>query len=222
MAGQVIVDAVLSDYVRQMSLADDEILSDLRMETAKFPALNTMLVMPEEAQFLSLLAKTIGAQAVLEIGTFTGYTTLCLARALPPGGRVVTCDISEKWTRIADRYWRRAGVQDRIDLRLGDALRTLDGLLEGDGPESFDFVFIDADKEQSVAYYERAVTLVKPKGLIVLDNTLFFGRVADPTAQDPATLGIRALNERVREDKRVEFSMLPIADGVTLARKRPA
>ncbi|MER5206204.1 class I SAM-dependent methyltransferase [Streptomyces sp. NPDC002825] len=220
MAGQLQVDAELADYVRRMSLVDDEVLADLRKETAGFPALHAMLVMPEEAQFLGLLARTIGARSILEIGTFTGYTTLCLARTLPPGGRVVTCDISEKWTRIAARYWRRAEVDDRIDLRVGDALGTVDGLLEKDGPESFDFVFIDADKEQSVAYYERAVMLVRPGGLIVLDNTLFFGKVVDPAAQDAATLGIRALNERVRDDDRVDISMLSLADGVTIVRKR--
>jgi O-methyltransferase len=220
-AGQVSMDANLAAYVRRMSLDEDEILADLRQETARFPALETMLAMPEEAQFLSLLAASIGASSVLEIGTFTGYTTLRLARVLPPGGRVVTCEISETWTGIATRYWRRAGVGDRIDLRLGDALETLDDLARQEGPESFDFVFVDADKERSVRYYEHAVTLVRRGGLVVLDNTLLFGRVVDPTATDPATLAIGELNARVREDHRVDISMLSIADGVTIARKRP-
>lgn len=214
------MDADLADYVRRVSLREDDILRELRAETARFPALHTMLIMPEEAQLLSLLATAIGARSVLELGTFTGYTTLRLARTLPVGGRLVTCDISEKWTTIASRYWRRAGVEDRIDLRIGPALGTTADLLDAAGPDSFDFVFIDADKENSVEYYDRAVELVRPGGLVVLDNTLFFGRVVDPAAQDAATLGIRAVNSRVRADERVDISMLSIADGVTIARKR--
>lgn len=220
MAAQIEMDADLADYVTRMSLRDDEILADLRAETARFPVAHAMLVMPAEAQFIALLARTVGATSVLEIGTFTGYTTLCLARALGPGGRVVTCDISEPWTRIASRYWARAGVQDRIDLRIGDAVETLAAIAEADGPECFDLVFVDADKERSVHYYEQAVALTRPGGLIVLDNTLFFGRVVDPAAQDPATEAIRELNRVVRDDTRVEASMLSIGDGVTIARKR--
>lgn len=220
MAGQVLMDADLADYVRRVSLREDDLLAELRDETSRFPALHAMLVMPEEAQLLSLLATSIGARSVLELGTFTGYTALRLARTLPAGGRLVTCDVSEKWTSIAARYWRRAGVADRIDLRIGPALDTTAELLSTAGPGSFDFVFIDADKENSVAYYDRAVDLVRPGGLVVLDNTLFFGRVVDPDAQDAATLGIRAVNAHVRTDERVDISMLSIADGVTIARKR--
>lgn len=220
MAGQLQIDAALADYVRRMSLVEDDVLTDLRGETARFPALDAMLVMPEEAQFLSLLAGLVGARSILELGTFTGYTTLRLARTLPAGGRVVTCDISTKWTTIAARYWRRAEVDDRIDLRIGDAIDTLAGLLAEDGPDSFDFVFVDADKERSAEYFDHAVTLVRPGGLVVLDNTLFFGRVIDPAAADAATAGIRELNARVAADDRVDISMVPIADGVTIARKR--
>lgn len=220
MAAQITMDADLTDYVSRMSLQDDEILAGLRNETLRFPLAHAMLVMPEEAQFIALLARAIGAAAVLEVGTFTGYTTLCLARALGAGGRVVSCDISEVWTRIAGRYWQRAGVRDRIDLRIGDAALTLPGILETDGPGCFDLVFVDADKEQSVRYYELAVALTRPGGLVVLDNTLFFGRVVDPRAQDAATAAIRELNRRVRDDDRVDISMLSIGDGVTIARKR--
>ncbi|WP_103341323.1 O-methyltransferase [Amycolatopsis sp. CA-126428] len=221
MAGQLSIDADLAAYVRRVSLDEDEVLADLRRETARFPALETMLAMPEEAQFLGLLAATTGARSILEIGTFTGYTTLRLARALPPGGRVVTCEISETWAGIATRYWQRAGVAERVDLRLGDALGTLEDLARRDGPESFDFVFVDADKENSVPYYEHALTLVRPGGLVVLDNTLLFGRVVDPAATDPATLAVAELNARLRDDHRVDISLLTIADGVTIARKRP-
>ncbi|WP_194910930.1 O-methyltransferase [Catenulispora rubra] len=220
MAAQIEMDANLAEYVTRMSLRDDEILADLRAETARFPVAHAMLVMPEEAQFIALLATTVRAESVLEIGTFTGYTTLCLARVVGPGGRVVTCDISEPWTRIASRYWARAGVDDRIDLRIGDAVETLATIVETDGPECFDLVFVDADKERSVHYYEQAVALTRPGGLIVLDNTLFFGRVVDPAAQDAATVAIRELNQVVRADTRVEASMLSIGDGVTIARKR--
>ncbi|MCQ9130958.1 O-methyltransferase [Streptomyces hilarionis] len=219
MAGQVQVDDRLLDYVRSVSLRDDEILRDLVAETASMPALNAMVTMPEEGQLLAMLVGLTGASRVLEIGTFTGYGTLCMARALPPGGRVVTCDISERWTRIARRYWERAGVSDRIELRLGDGAQTMTELLAEHGPESFDLVFVDADKTGYPRYYEEALTLVRPGGLIVLDNTLYFGRVADPAAEDPDTVAIRELNASLLVDSRVELSLLVMADGITLARK---
>jgi O-methyltransferase len=156
---------------------------------------------------------------VLELGTFTGYGALCMARALPPGGRLVTCDISERWTRIARQYWERAGVAERIELRLEKAAEVLDALLAENGPDSFDLIFIDADKAGYPDYFERALTLVRPGGLIALDNTLFFGRVVDPAAQDPDTLAIRELNAALRGDDRVDLSLIPMADGITLARK---
>jgi O-methyltransferase len=219
MAGQVELSERLLDYVRSVSLRDDEILRDLIAETALMPALNAMVTMPEEGQLLAMLVGLTGAGQVLEIGTFTGYSTLCMARALPPGGQIVTCDISERWTRVARRYWTRAGVSDRIELRLGDGAETMSRLLAERGPETFDLVFIDADKTGYARYYEEALVHLRPGGLVVLDNTLYFGRVADPEADDPDTKAIRALNASLRGDKRVDLSMLVMADGITLARK---
>lgn len=221
MAGQLAVDRQLLDYVREMSLRDDDVLRELRSETAGMPMLQAMLVLPEEAQLLALLVRVTGARHVLEVGTFTGYSSLCMARALPPGGRVVTCDISERWTGIARRYWERAEVDGRIDLRLGDAAKTLDELTEESGAGSFDLAFVDADKANYVRYYEQSLELVRPGGLLVLDNTLFFGKVVDPAAQDPDTLAIRELNTLLRDDDRVDISMLAVADGLTLVHKKP-
>jgi O-methyltransferase len=219
MAGQVRVDDTLQQYVREVSLRDDEVLRDLAAETAGMSALAAMVTMPEEGQLLALLMRLVDARLVLELGTFTGYGTLCMARALPPGGLLVTCDISERWPRIARRYWARAGVEDRIDLRIEAAAQVLESLLVEEGPGSFDLIFIDADKTGYPGYFERALALLRPGGLIVLDNTLFFGRVADPAAQDPDTLAIRELNAALRGDERVELSLIPMADGITLARK---
>jgi O-methyltransferase len=221
MGDQVNLTGELLDYVRRVSLRDDEILSDLRAETAALPAGRAMQVMPEEAQLLALLVRLIKADRVLEIGTFTGYSTLCMARALPAEGRVVTCDISDKWPAIAGPYWERAGVADRINVRVGDASETLAEILAEQGPDSFDFVFIDADKAHYRQYYEYAVTLVKPGGLVAIDNTLFLGRVIDPTAQDPDTTAIRELNAALHEDDRVEMCLLVMADGITLVHKKP-
>jgi O-methyltransferase len=181
-----------------------------------------MVIMPEEGQLLGLLVGLTSATRVLEIGTFTGYSTLCMARALPADGRIVTCDISARWTRIARRYWERAGVADRIELRLGDAKDSMAALLTEAGPGSFDLVFVDADKASYPRYYEDALVHLRPGGLVVLDNTLYFGRVVDPQAQDADTVAIRELNASLRRDERVDLSMLAIADGITLARKRHA
>jgi O-methyltransferase len=157
---------------------------------------------------------------VLEVGTFTGYATLCLARALPPDGTVLTCDISSRWPEIGAAYWARAGVADRIGVRVGPAAETMTELLSEGGADSFDLVFLDADKANYPRYYELSLRLLRPGGLVVLDNTLFFGRVIDSTATDPDTRGIREVNSRIRDDPRVEISMLPVADGITLARRR--
>ena len=222
MAAQVDATPELLAYVREVSLRDDEILAGLRGETALMPAYHAMVTMPEEAQFLALLVRLIGASSVLEIGTFTGYSTLCMARALPAGGRVITCDIDRKWPGVAARYWARAGVADRIDLRIGDAAETMAGLVADGLAGTFDLVFVDADKAGYERYYENALTLLRPGGLVVIDNTLYFGRVVDPAAADPDTEAIRRLNARLRDDDRVELAMLTMADGITLAHKKTA
>ncbi|HEX3781145.1 MAG TPA: class I SAM-dependent methyltransferase [Pseudonocardiaceae bacterium] len=220
MANQLAVSSGLSDYVREMSLREDEILRELRIETATLPAGSAMQVMAEEGQLLALLVGLTRATAVLEIGTFTGYSTLCLARALAPGGQVVTCDITERWLSIAQNHWKRAGVADRIDVRTGDAATTMAALATEKGPGSYDFVFIDADKASYAKYYELALNLLHADGLIVVDNTLYFGRVIDPDAQDPDTVAIRAFNAALRDDPRVDISLISMADGITLIRKR--
>ncbi len=221
MADQLAITPELLGYVRDVSLRDEEILRDLREMTATLPAGRAMQVLAEEGQLLALLVGLTGARTVLEIGTFTGYSTLCMARALPPGGRVVTCDITDKWPMIAAEYWQRAGVADRIDVRIGDATETLGKIASEHWAGGVDFAFIDGDKANYVAYYEAVLDLVKPGGLIVVDNTLFFGRVIDPDLQDRDTLAIRQLNTLLRDDDRVEIALLVMADGVTLARKKP-
>ncbi|MFC7531617.1 class I SAM-dependent methyltransferase [Actinoplanes sp. GCM10030250] len=220
MAGQIATTPTLLDYIRSCSLREDEILAGLREETAGLPFAAALQLLPEEGQFLALLVGITGARQVLDIGTFTGYSTLAMARALPPRGRVVTMDIAAKWPGIGEPYWERAGVRDRIDVRIGDARDTLAALLAEDGPGSFDLAFIDADKAGYPAYYAAALRLIRPGGLIVLDNTLFFGRVVDPDAQDTDTVAIRELNAALRDDPRVDLTLLPFADGVTLLRKR--
>jgi O-methyltransferase len=220
MADQIVATPEVRAYVRSVSLREDPILAELRAVTAGLPGGADMQVMAEEGQLLALLLGLSGARSVLEIGTFTGYSTLCMARALPPDGTVVTCDVTNRWPAIGADYWERAGVAKRIDVRIGDAKQTLAALADEWGEESFDFVFIDADKANYGAYYEAALNLVRPEGLIVIDNTLFFGRVADPTNQDPDTTAIRTLNASLHDDPRVDVSLLTMADGITLARKK--
>jgi O-methyltransferase len=220
MAGQTSLTSELLDYVRNVSLRDDHILRGLRGETAGLPMGSAMMAMPEEAQFLAFLVHLIGARQVLEIGTFTGYSTLCMARALPPGGRVITCDITDTWLSVAAPYWSLAGVEDRIDFRLGDAAETLAELRRDHSRGRFDLVFIDADKASYRRYYEDSFDLVRPGGLIVIDNTLLSGRVVDASAQDLGTAAVRDLNAVLRADERVDISMLTMADGITLVRKR--
>ena len=220
MAGQTPLSEGLLTYFRDVSLREDEILRNLRHETDKYPMGQVMRVMPEEGQLLGLLVALTRASSVLEVGTFTGYSTLCMARSVPPGGRLVTCDITDKWPQIGVPYWEAAGVADVIEVRIGEARETLVDLLHEWGPESIDFAFIDADKTNYPNYYESTLKLLRPGGLVVLDNTLFFGRVIDSTAQDPDTVAIRNLNTLLRDDDRVDQSMLSMADGITLARKR--
>jgi O-methyltransferase len=222
MANQLELSPDLSDYVRAHSLREDDILRQLRETTSQLPGGTTMQVMAEEGQLLALLTGLTGGRDVVEVGTFTGYSTLCMARALAPGGRVVTIDITRRWHDIAADAWREAGVADRIDQRIGDAATVLADLLDERGPGSADLVFIDANKQGYRQYYEGALALVRDTGLIVVDNTLYFGRVTDPAAQDAETVAIREFNELLRDDERVDISMLTFADGITLVRRKNA
>jgi len=209
----------LYEYFTSVSLRDTDLLQRLRKETASLPNAN-MQIAPEQGQFMALLARLIGAKRCLEVGVFTGYSTLCTASALPPDGRIIACDVNEEWTAIAQRYWNEAGVADRIELRLAPAVETLDKLIAQGAVGAFDFAFIDADKINYLNYYERALTLVRRGGLIAIDNTLWYGRVADASNHDDDTEAIRAFNARLRNDERIDLSLVPIGDGMTLALKR--
>ncbi len=214
------LDDRLYEYLLAVSLREPEILRQLREETAALPQ-GMMQISPEQGQFMALLVKLTGAVRVLEIGVFTGYSSTAVALALPKHGTITALDISEEWTAIARRYWLKAGVADKIDLRLGPALQTLDALIaEGDALASYDFAFLDADKENYDAYYERALQLLRPAGLLLIDNVLWGGSVANEAVVDPDTVAIRALNHKIHADSRVEISVLPVADGLTLAMKR--
>ncbi|MEG4035949.1 class I SAM-dependent methyltransferase [Microcoleus sp. S36b_A4] len=209
----------LYDYLLSISLREPDILASLREETAKHP-MGMMQIAPEQGQFMELMVQLMGATKTLEIGVFTGYSALCVALALPPNGQIIACDVSEEYTAIARRYWEAAGVANKISLHLGPAINTLDKLIAEGQAGTFDFAFIDADKENYEAYFERSLQLVRNGGLIVIDNVLWSGRVADPQVQDESTLAIRTFNDKLRNDPRVTLSVVPIADGLTLALKR--
>jgi predicted O-methyltransferase YrrM len=209
----------LYEYMLAVSLREAELLKRLRAETAK-DEMAQMQIAPEQGQFMALLVRLLGARKCLEIGVFTGYSSLSVALALPADGRLVACDISEKWTRIARRYWQEAGVAAKIDLKLGPALESLDELLAAGEGGSFDFAFIDADKSGYDSYYEGCLKLLRSGGLIAIDNIFWNGAVADPAENDEDTLALRALNTKIHGDERVDISLVPIADGLTLARKR--
>jgi len=217
------IDDRLYDYILATSLREPDVLRRLRAETAGMPGAG-MQIGPEQGQFMALLVELIGARRTLEIGTFTGYSALVVALALPPEGRVTACDVSEETTAVARRYWAEAGVADKIDLHLAPALETLDRLLapgpEGGQAGSFDFAFIDADKANYDAYYERVLTLLRPGGLAAIDNVLWHGKVVEAALEDPDTRAIQALNAKLKDDARVTISLLPLGDGLTLARKR--
>jgi caffeoyl-CoA O-methyltransferase len=213
------LDDRLYRYLLDVSLREPDVLRRLREETASHPAAE-MQIAPEQGQFMALLVRLLGARRTLEVGVFTGYSALAVALALPADGRVVACDVSEEYTAVARRWWREAGVEDRIDLRLGPARDTLRRLAADGQAETFDFAFLDADKEPYAEYYELLLGLLRPGGLLMVDNVLAGGRVADPSATDPGVEGIRALNARLRDDERVDLSLLPVADGLALARKR--
>ena len=202
-----------------VSLREPAILKSLREETAKLPS-SMMQISPEQGQFMGLLVGLIGAKKALEVGVYTGYSSLAVALALPEDGKIIACDISAEMHTIAKRYWTEAGVEQKIDFKLAPALETLDQLIEQGESNSFDFVFIDADKNNYANYYERALTLVRPGGLILIDNVLWSGKVADPADHDKQTEAIRRLNQLIYNDKRVNMSLLPLGDGLTLAQKR--
>jgi predicted O-methyltransferase YrrM len=209
----------LQQYLLSATLREPELLAELREETQKLPGAG-MQISPEQGQLMRLLVESIGARKAIEVGVFTGYSSISVALALPADGRLIACDVNEEWTGVARRYWAKAKVANKIELRLAPALETLDALLAAGDAGSFDFCFIDADKERYDDYYERCLQLCRSGGLIAIDNALWGGSVADPSAQDEDTAAIRALNAKVLRDERVSMSLVPIGDGVLLARKR--
>lgn len=209
----------IHEYLVSETLREPEVCRGLRARTAELPNAQ-MQISPEQGQFMMLVVELLGARRALEIGTFTGYSALCVATALPADGRLIACDVSDEWTSIGREFWAEAGVAEKIDLRLGPALATLDALFADGAAGSFDFAFIDADKENYGAYYDRVIGLLRPGGVVALDNALRGGRVADPLDQDVQVAAMRSLNARIRDDSRVSMSLVPIGDGLMLARKR--
>jgi caffeoyl-CoA O-methyltransferase len=210
----------LYDYVQEVSLREPELLKRLRQETADLGWAARMQISPEQGQFMALMAELIQAERYLEVGTFTGYSTLAVTLAMSQNGRAVACDISKEWTDVAQRYWQSAGVSDRIDLRLAPAEETLQALIRDGQANQFDLMFIDADKVNYDTYYEAGLQLVRPGGLIMIDNVLWGGSVIDASDQDEDTVAIRKLNAKLHNDQRVSVSLMTIGDGLTLARKR--
>lgn len=208
----------LYDYILEVSLREHALLAELRAETNRMPEAG-MQISPDQGQFMSLLARLIGAKRVIEIGTFTGYSALCFAQALPDDGQVVCCDVSEDFTAVARRYWQRAGLSEKIELRLAPAGETIDALLSEGAAGSFDLAFIDADKENYDRYFDGCLELLRPGGVILVDNVLWGGSVIDPAVDDADTKAIRALNRKLAQHSEIELSLLPIGDGLTLARK---
>lgn len=209
----------LYDYLLSVSLQETDVQRALREATDQMKEA-MMQISPDQGQFMALLVKLIGAERILEVGTFTGYSALTLALALPDNGRLIACDINEQWTGMAQRYWQQAGVAHKIDLRLAPARDTLKALIEDGQAEQYDFAFIDADKQNYPHYYEHCLQLIRPGGLITIDNVLWGGSVADDSDQQPDTIAIREFNHFISNDDRVEMSLVPIGDGLTLARKK--
>ncbi len=207
------------EYMLGVSLREPKVLQQLREETANLEE-GGMQLSPEQGQFMRFLVRMLGAKRTLEVGVFTGYSSLSVAFGLPDDGQIVACDVSEQYTSIARRYWQAAGMDHKIQLHLGPAVHTLDNLIQAGHLNSFDFAFIDADKENYARYYEQCLQLVRRGGVIGMDNTLWGGTLVDEGQQDDSTNAIRALNKKLHADDRVELSMVPIGDGFTLARKR--
>jgi predicted O-methyltransferase YrrM len=209
----------LADYIQSISLREPDILKQLREETAKL-SMARMQISPEQGQLMALLVQLMGAKKTLEIGVFTGYSALAVALALPVDGKLIACEISGEYTAIAKDFWGRAGVSEKIDLRIAPALETLEKLIAEGEAESFDLAFIDADKRNYENYYERALTLLRHGGLILIDNVLWSGKVIDPTITDKQTQAIREFNQKLHQDSRINLSVVAIADGLTLVLKR--
>lgn len=195
----------------------DDVLAELAVETSALGKVSGMQIAAEQGAFMTMLARLIGAKSAIEIGTFTGYSALCIARGLAPGGRLLACDVSEEWTAIGKRHWEKAGVSDRIELRIGPGLETLRAL---PASATFDMAFVDADKPSYLAYYDELLVRLRPNGVMLFDNVLWSGKVADASASDESTVALRALNDRIAKDARVEAVMIGVADGLTLVRKR--
>jgi predicted O-methyltransferase YrrM len=211
--------ADLRAYLLEVGVREDPLLARLRAETAAMPQ-RDMQIAPEQGALMALLVRLIGARQCLEVGTFTGYSSLAVALAMPPDGRLVCCDVSRDWTDVARRYWAEAGVADRIDLRLGPALDTLDRLIAEGRAGTFDFAFLDADKTNYPAYGDRLLSLLRPGGLLAIDNVFWGGEVADPAIHDPDVDAIRQLSRSLVADEAVDLAMVPVADGLTLVRRR--
>ncbi|MBT8143692.1 MAG: class I SAM-dependent methyltransferase [Gammaproteobacteria bacterium] len=218
-SGSNFVDDRIYDYILSVSLREDDILRELREETSSM-AMAVMQIAPDQGQFMALLAQLVNAQNAIEIGVFTGYSSLCVARALPPDGKLLCCDVSEEWTAVAQRYWQRAGVEEKIELVLQPATQTLQQRIADGERGVYDFAFVDADKENYDNYFELCLELLRPGGLIVFDNVLWSGDVLDTSTDDPETVAFQKLNAKLHHDPRVDISLLPVADGLYLARKR--
>lgn len=210
----------LHDYLLRVGTRESAVAKELRAETRAATRAHPMQISPEQGAFMALLVRLLGVKRVIEVGTFTGYSALVVAEALPDDGRLIACDVSEEWTAVGRPFWQRAGVAEKIDLRLAPAAETLDDLLAAGDAGAFDFAFIDADKANYDTYYERCLALLRTGGVVGIDNVLWGGRVANEKADDADTRAIRALNAKVRDDSRVDVAMLPIGDGLTLAVKR--
>lgn len=209
----------LLDYVHEHVIRETDVLRRLRDETAKHP-MSEMQISPDQGQFMAVLVKALGVRLAIEVGTFTGYSSISVAMNLPKDGELVACDVSEEYTSVARRYWKEAGVEDRIDLRIGPAADTLKKLLDERGGGTFDFAFIDADKVSYDTYYESCMALIRPGGVILLDNMFMDGRVADDSNREDGVRAIRALTQKLTDDPRVDFAVIPIADGLGMVRKR--
>ncbi len=209
----------LRAYLLRVGVREDPLLADLRERTARLPEAR-MQICAEQGAFLTLLTRLVGARRALEVGTFTGYSSVCIGRGLPPDGHLLCCDVSAEWTAMAREAWARAGLSDRVELRLAPALETLDRELAAGGEGTFDLAFVDADKESYLAYHERVLRLLRPGGVVLYDNVLWSGRVIDPADQSASTVAIRAFNDALAADERVDLVLLPLGDGLTMARRR--